>query len=177
MNYDMVWLVSCHNLEFLTKKPLWLQALATALSVLASVPLGELFFFHMILIRKVSHFVVTCHYLFHFIRSCPRMHHVIWLLLLHNVFQGITTYEYVVAMRAQSEPPGPSVIDDQQSLASSPMSSTPTGFSGSSFARHYKGAWCTPPRIFIDQVLIVPLSCVHGLLPAVTFWVALSQSF
>ena len=145
--------------------------------MLASVPLGELFFFHMILIRKVSHFVVTCHYLFHFIRSCPRMHHVIWLLLLHNVFQGITTYEYVVAMRAQSEPPGPSVIDDQQSLASSPMSSTPTGFSGSSFARHYKGAWCTPPRIFIDQVLIVscntsgpcqlslaPLSCVYVLL-------------
>ncbi|ONM14616.1 Protein S-acyltransferase 21 [Zea mays] len=96
-------------------------ALATALSMLASVPLGELFFFHMILIRK-----------------------------------GITTYEYVVAMRAQSEPPGPSVNDDQQSLASSPMSSAPTAFSGSSFARHYKGAWCTPPRIFIDQDEIIP---------------------
>jgi hypothetical protein len=92
-------------------------ALGTALSMLASVPLGELFFFHMILIRK-----------------------------------GITTYEYVVAMRAQSEPPGPSVNDEQQSLPSSPMSSAPTAFSGSSFARHYKGAWCTPPRIFIDQV-------------------------
>nr|TKW06182.1 hypothetical protein SEVIR_7G225700v2 [Setaria viridis] len=96
-------------------------ALGTALSMLASVPLGELFFFHMILIRK-----------------------------------GITTYEYVVAMRAQSEPPGPSVNDDQQSLASSPMSSAPTAFSGSSFARHYKGAWCTPPRIFIDQDEIIP---------------------
>ncbi|GJN01935.1 hypothetical protein PR202_ga19240 [Eleusine coracana subsp. coracana] len=69
---------------------------------------------------------------------------------------GITTYEYVVAMRAQSEPPGPSVIDDQQSLPSSPMSSAPTAFSGSSFARHYKGAWCTPPRIFIDQDEIIP---------------------
>ncbi|CAN6240638.1 unnamed protein product [Urochloa humidicola] len=96
-------------------------ALGTALSMLASVPLGELFFFHMILIRK-----------------------------------GITTYEYVVAMRAQSEPPGASVNDDQQSLASSPMSSAPTAFSGSSFARHYKGAWCTPPRIFIDQDEIIP---------------------
>ncbi|KAL5213718.1 hypothetical protein ABZP36_002870 [Zizania latifolia] len=96
-------------------------ALGTALSMLASVPLGELFFFHMILIRK-----------------------------------GITTYEYVVAMRAQSEPPGPSVNDDQQSLPSSPMSSAPTAFSGSSFARHYKGAWCTPPRIFIDQDEIIP---------------------
>ncbi|EEC77869.1 hypothetical protein OsI_17137 [Oryza sativa Indica Group] len=96
-------------------------ALGTALSMLASVPLGELFFFHMILIRK-----------------------------------GITTYEYVVAMRAQSEPPGPSVNDEQQSLPSSPMSSAPTAFSGSSFARHYKGAWCTPPRIFIDQDEIIP---------------------
>jgi len=75
--------------------------------------------------------------------------------LLHRYLQGITTYEYVVAMRAQSDPPGPSVHDDQQSLASSPMSSAPTAFSGSSFARHYKGAWCTPPRIFIDQVSIV----------------------
>lgn len=72
--------------------------------------------------------------------------------LLFDFVQGITTYEYVVAMRAQSEPPGPSVNDDQQSLPSSPMSSAPTAFSGSSFARHYKGAWCTPPRIFIDQV-------------------------
>ncbi|XP_003580403.1 protein S-acyltransferase 21 isoform X3 [Brachypodium distachyon] len=96
-------------------------ALGTALSMLAAVPLGELFFFHMILIRK-----------------------------------GITTYEYVVAMRAQSEPPGLSVNDDQQSLPSSPMSSAPTAFSGSSFARHYKGAWCTPPRIFIDQDEIIP---------------------
>nr|CAB3488041.1 unnamed protein product [Digitaria exilis] len=69
---------------------------------------------------------------------------------------GITTYEYVVAMRAQSEPPGPSVNDDQQSLPSSPLSSAPTAFSGSSFARHYKGAWCTPPRIFIDQDEIIP---------------------
>lgn len=30
------------------------QAVCTALSVLACVPLGELFFFHMILIRKVG---------------------------------------------------------------------------------------------------------------------------
>ena len=48
-------------ITILTKKPLWLQALGTALSMLASVPLGELFFFHMILIRKVSDFI-TCHY-------------------------------------------------------------------------------------------------------------------
>ncbi|XP_068646867.1 probable protein S-acyltransferase 19 [Aristolochia californica] len=94
-------------------------ALCTAVSLLAIVPLGELFFFHMILIRK-----------------------------------GITTYEYVVAMRAQSEPPGPSINGDQvpQSFLSSPTGSAATGLSlGSSLALQYKGAWCTPPRIFVDH--------------------------
>ncbi|KAA8537384.1 hypothetical protein F0562_026929 [Nyssa sinensis] len=101
-------------------------ALCTAVSFLATVPLGELFFFHIILIRK-----------------------------------GITTYEYVVAMRAQSEPPGPSVDGgDQQSLPSSPTSSAVTAMSGRSslgMSLQYKGAWCTPPRIFMDhQDEIIP---------------------
>ncbi|GER29342.1 S-acyltransferase [Striga asiatica] len=73
-------------------------AVCTAVSLLATVPLGELFFFHIILIRK-----------------------------------GITTYEYVVAMRTQSEAPGPSVdAGDQQSLPSSPTSSAVTAISGRS---------------------------------------------
>ncbi|XP_002510709.2 protein S-acyltransferase 21 [Ricinus communis] len=102
-------------------------AVCTAVSFLATVPLGELFFFHMILIRK-----------------------------------GITTYEYVVAMRTQSEPPGPSMDGggDQQSLPSSPTSSAVTALSGRSsigMSLQYKGAWCTPPRIFMDhQDEIVP---------------------
>ncbi|PIN14671.1 DHHC-type Zn-finger protein [Handroanthus impetiginosus] len=101
-------------------------ALCTAVSFLATVPLGELLFFHIILIRK-----------------------------------GITTYEYVVAMRTQSEPPGPSIdAGEQQSLPSSPTSSAVTAISGrSSVGRglQYKGAWCTPPRIFMDhQDEIVP---------------------
>ncbi|PON33100.1 Zinc finger, DHHC-type, palmitoyltransferase [Parasponia andersonii] len=100
--------------------------LCTVISFLAIVPLGELFFFHMILIRK-----------------------------------GITTYEYVVAMRAQSEPPGPSVDGgDHQSLPSSPTSSAVTALSGRSslgMSLQYKGAWCTPPRIFMDhQDEIIP---------------------
>ncbi|XAR61517.1 Protein S-acyltransferase [Bertholletia excelsa] len=101
-------------------------AICTAVSLLAIVPLGELFFFHMILIRK-----------------------------------GITTYEYVVAMTAQSEPPGPSVDGGEQlSLPSSPTSSAVTAVSGNSSVGmhlHYKGAWCTPPRIFLDhQDEIIP---------------------
>ncbi|KAL8514423.1 hypothetical protein ACS0TY_013510 [Phlomoides rotata] len=101
-------------------------ALCTAVSLLATVPLGELFFFHIILIRK-----------------------------------GITTYEYVVAMRTQSEPPDPSVDGgDQHSMPSSPTSSAVTAMSGRSsvgMGIQYKGAWCTPPRIFMDhQDEIVP---------------------
>ncbi|XP_057502621.1 protein S-acyltransferase 21-like isoform X1 [Actinidia eriantha] len=101
-------------------------ALCTVVSFLAIVPLGELLFFHVILIQK-----------------------------------GITTYEYVVAMRAQSEPPGPSVDGgDQPSLPSSPTSSAVTAISGKSSVGkglQYKGTWCTPPRIFMDhQDEIIP---------------------
>ncbi|KAK8580750.1 hypothetical protein V6N13_143812 [Hibiscus sabdariffa] len=101
-------------------------AICTAVSFLAIVPLGELFFFHIILIRK-----------------------------------GITTYEYVVAMRTQSEPPGQSADgEDQQSMPLSPTNSAVTSISGrSSLGRslRYKGAWCTPPRILMDhQDEIIP---------------------
>ncbi|KAL5987386.1 hypothetical protein ACLOJK_038552 [Asimina triloba] len=65
---------------------------------------------------------------------------------------GITTYEYVVAMRTQSEAPGPSVNEDPQSVPSSPTTSVATGMSGgSSLGLPHKGAWCTPPRIFVDH--------------------------
>lgn len=96
--------------------------LCTLVSLLASIPLAELFFFHIILIRK-----------------------------------GITTYEYVVAMRAQNEVQG--IADgEQQSMPSSPTSSTATGLSGSSsLGLQYRGAWCTPPRVFVEhQDEVVP---------------------
>ncbi|XP_065852448.1 probable protein S-acyltransferase 19 isoform X2 [Euphorbia lathyris] len=99
-------------------------AVCTAVSILACIPLGELFFFHMILIRK-----------------------------------GITTYEYVVAMRAMSEAPaGASVDEELGNVLYSPSGSATTGFSGgSSLGLQYKGAWCTPPRVFVDyQDEVIP---------------------
>ncbi|XP_027360663.1 probable protein S-acyltransferase 19 isoform X1 [Abrus precatorius] len=105
----------------------------TAVSILACVPLGELFFFHMILIRK-----------------------------------GITTYEYVVAMRAMSEAPaGASVDEDLPNVLYSPTGSATTGLSGgSSLGLQYKGAWCTPPRVFVDyQDEVVP-HLEPGMLPS-----------
>ncbi|XXG85783.1 hypothetical protein AAC387_Pa11g0803 [Persea americana] len=68
--------------------------------------------------------------------------------------QGITTYEYVVAMRAMSEAPAGSIDDDNQNVIYSPSGSATTGFSGgSSLGLQYKGAWCTPPRVFVDHQL------------------------
>ncbi|XP_019414474.1 PREDICTED: protein S-acyltransferase 21-like isoform X2 [Lupinus angustifolius] len=101
-------------------------SICTALSFIGTILLGELFFFHMILIRK-----------------------------------GITTYEYVLAMRTLSEPSGPSVDGgEQHSLPSSPTSSAATTISGRSsvgMSLQHKGAWCTPPRIFMDhQDEIIP---------------------
>ncbi|KAF8653970.1 hypothetical protein HU200_062110 [Digitaria exilis] len=94
----------------------------TLLSLVACVPLGELFFFHMILIRK-----------------------------------GITTYEYVVAMRDMSEAPQEEEDQEEVNIVYSPTNSATTGFSGaSSLSLHYKGSWCTPPRIFVDQDEVIP---------------------
>ncbi|KAJ8624387.1 hypothetical protein MRB53_032917 [Persea americana] len=67
---------------------------------------------------------------------------------------GITIYEYVVAMRAMSEAPAGSIDDDNQNVIYSPSGSATTGFSGgSSLGLQYKGAWCTPPRVFVDHQL------------------------
>nr|XP_027191431.1 probable protein S-acyltransferase 19 isoform X2 [Cicer arietinum] len=108
--------------------------ICTAVSVLACVPLGELFFFHMILIRK-----------------------------------GITTYEYVVAMRAMSDAPAGASVDEDlpNDVLYSPTGSATTGLSGgSSLGLQYKGAWCTPPRIFVDyQDEVVP-HLEPGMLPS-----------
>lgn len=108
-------------------------AVCTAVSLLACVPLGELFFFHMILIRK-----------------------------------GITTYEYVVAMRAMSEAPaGASVDEELPNVLYSPSGSATTGYSGgSSIGLQYKGAWCTPPRVFVDYQEEVAPQLEPGVLPS-----------
>lgn len=108
-------------------------AVCTAVSLLACLPLGELFFFHIILIRK-----------------------------------GITTYEYVVAMRAMSEAPaGASVDEELPNILYSPSGSATTGFSGgSSLGLQYKGAWCTPPRVFVDYQEEVAPQLEPGMLPS-----------
>lgn len=55
-------------------------------------------------------------------------------------------------MRAMSEAPaGASVDEEMPNILYSPTGSATTGLSGgSSLGLQYKGAWCTPPRVFVD---------------------------
>ncbi|KAL3511086.1 hypothetical protein ACH5RR_030487 [Cinchona calisaya] len=90
-------------------------AACTILAMIATLPLAQLFFFHILLIKK-----------------------------------GISTYDYIIALREQ----------EQQGIGSPQMSSVSslTGLSSaSSFNNFHRAAWCTPPRLFVeDQFDVVP---------------------
>ncbi|CAL1360322.1 unnamed protein product [Linum trigynum] len=95
-------------------------ALCTILAMLATLPLAQLFFFHILLIKK-----------------------------------GISTYDYIIALREQDqEQQG---VGGQQSPQMSQVSSLTGLSSASSFSTFHRGAWCTPPRLFLeDQFDVVP---------------------
>ncbi|KAE8023190.1 hypothetical protein FH972_008922 [Carpinus fangiana] len=95
-------------------------AVCTILALIATLPLAQLFFFHILLIKK-----------------------------------GISTYDYIIALREQEqEQQG---IGAQQSPQMSPASSLTGLSSASSFTTFHRGAWCTPPRLFLeDQFDVVP---------------------
>uniref|UniRef100_A0A2N9J2X9 S-acyltransferase n=1 Tax=Fagus sylvatica TaxID=28930 RepID=A0A2N9J2X9_FAGSY len=95
-------------------------AVCTILAMLATLPLAQLFFFHILLIKK-----------------------------------GISTYDYIIALREQEqEQQGVGV---QHSPQMSPASSLTGLSSASSFTTFHRGAWCTPPRLFLeDQFDVVP---------------------
>ncbi|XP_058081903.1 probable protein S-acyltransferase 22 [Magnolia sinica] len=93
-------------------------ASCTLLAMVATLPLAQLFFFHVLLIKK-----------------------------------GISTYDYIIALREQDQQGTGGQQSPQMSLASSL-----TGMSSaSSFNTFNRGAWCTPPRLFLeDQFDVVP---------------------
>lgn len=94
-------------------------AVCTILAMIATLPLVQLFFFHILLIKK-----------------------------------GISTYDYIMALREQEQVG----VGSQQSPQMSPASSSLTGISSaSSFNTFHRGSWCTPPRLFLeDQFDVVP---------------------
>lgn len=92
-------------------------ASCTFLAMVATLPVAQLFFFHVLLIKK-----------------------------------GISTYDYIVALREQDQQG-----IGQQSPQMSPVSSLTGLSSTSSFNAFHRGAWCTPPRLFLeDQFDVVP---------------------
>ncbi|XP_073143616.1 probable protein S-acyltransferase 22 [Henckelia pumila] len=94
-------------------------AVCTILAMIATLPIAQLFFFHILLIKK-----------------------------------GISTYDYIIALREQEQ----QASEGQQSPQMSTVSSI-TGFSStSSFNNlHRAAAWCTPPPLFLeDQFDVVP---------------------
>lgn len=64
-------------------------------------------------------------------------------------------------MRAMSEAPaGASVDEELPNVLYSPSGSATTGYSGgSSIGLQYKGAWCTPPRVFVDYQVSLNACC------------------
>ncbi|KAL3654274.1 putative protein S-acyltransferase 22 [Castilleja foliolosa] len=93
-------------------------AVCTILAMIATLPLAQLFFFHILLIKK-----------------------------------GISTYDYIIALREQEQLGG----GGQQSPQMSPVSSITGLSSASSFNTFQRAAWCTPPRLFVeDQYDVVP---------------------
>ncbi|KAK8522867.1 hypothetical protein V6N13_115815 [Hibiscus sabdariffa] len=95
-------------------------ALCTVLAMVATLPIAQLFFFHVLLVKK-----------------------------------GIGTYDYIVALREQEQEQRG--IGGHQSPQMSPASSLTGLSSASSFSTFHRGAWCTPPRLFLeDQFEVVP---------------------
>ncbi|MCL7044644.1 hypothetical protein MKW94_026963 [Papaver nudicaule] len=93
-------------------------ASCTILAMIATLPLVQLFFFHVLIIKK-----------------------------------GISTYDYIIALREQEQ----QLVGGQQTPQMSPVSSITGLSSASSFNTFHRGAWCTPPRLFLeDQFDVVP---------------------
>ncbi|MCH88166.1 putative protein S-acyltransferase 22-like, partial [Trifolium medium] len=107
-------------------------AVCTMLAMIATLPLVQLFFFHILLIKKdgSAKYYGYC-----------------------GVPQGISTYDYIIALREQDQ----QGVGGQQSPQMSPVSSITGLSSASSFSTFHRGQWCTPPRMFVDdQFDVVP---------------------
>lgn len=93
-------------------------ASCTILAMVASLPVAQLLFFHILLIKK-----------------------------------GISTYDYIIALREQEQDD----LSGQQSPQMSRVSSYTGLSSTSSFGPLRRGSWCTPPRLFLeDQFDVIP---------------------
>ncbi|KAG5380305.1 hypothetical protein IGI04_028147 [Brassica rapa subsp. trilocularis] len=85
--------------------------------------------------------------------TLPLAHLFFFHILL--IKKGISTYDYIVALREQEQEL--ETCEGQQSPQMSMISSFTGLSSASSFNAFHRGAWCTPPRLFVeDQFDVVP---------------------
>lgn len=96
------------------------------------------------------------------------------MLSFLRLTQGLSTYDYIVAMRELDQEQEQLGVEGQQS----PQMSTVSSFTGlssvSSFNALHRGAWCTPPRMFLeDQVTFSIHACFF--LPKMAFFKWLSS--
>ncbi|CAL5428778.1 unnamed protein product [Camellia sinensis] len=120
----------------------------TILAMIATLPLTQLFFFHILLIKKRAQVVAHC------IDPKNKIPEAI-NALSSRLHLGISTYDYIIALREQEQ----QGVGGQQSPQLSPASSLTGLSSASSFNTFHRGAgsWCTPPRMFLeDQFDVVP---------------------
>lgn len=77
------------------------------------------------------------------------------MLVIIPFFQGITTYDYIVAIRDQETHDSPFEGNIGGSPSSSSASSIVTAVSGGSPAEGLRRAvWCTPPRMFVENQVV-----------------------
>ncbi|KAI3833775.1 hypothetical protein MKX03_016807 [Papaver bracteatum] len=87
-------------------------ASCTILAMIATLPIVQLFFFHLLIIKK-----------------------------------GISTYDYIMALREQEQ----QLAGGQQTPQMSPVSSITGLSSASSYNTFHRAAWCTPPRLLLED--------------------------
>ncbi|ONM24940.1 Metal ion binding protein [Zea mays] len=141
------------------------QASCTILAMVASLPIAQLLFFHILLIKKASSDTFPFCLILLLTESCKKrsmpfecdiIAFCSYVKLKHhndNLMQGISTYDYIIALREQEQDD----LSGQQSPQMSRVSSYTGLSSTSSFGPLRRGSWCTPPRLFLeDQFDVIP---------------------
>ncbi|ONM59361.1 putative protein S-acyltransferase 22 [Zea mays] len=130
-------------------------ASCTILAMVASLPVAQLLFFHILLIKKASSHTFPFCLILLLTDSCKKAFCGYVKLKHHddNLMQGISTYDYIIALREQEQDD----LSGQQSPQMSRVSSYTGLSSASSFGPLRRGSWCTPPRLFLeDQFDVIP---------------------
>ncbi|XLU24447.1 hypothetical protein S245_060513, partial [Arachis hypogaea] len=131
-------------------------SVCTILTMIATLPVAQLFFFHILLVEKGTWQLLATSLIWQKENDGSQLKNIlIFVYPFLNPLQGINTYDYIIALTEQEqEQQG---VGGQQSPQMSTVSSL-TGFSSaSSFTTFQRGSWCTPPHLFDeDQFDVIP---------------------